>query len=127
MRHNGLAPAKRGHQSAWNSRSLRHEGDWIARLIAFARNGAGPRAFWLIGLHLVVWTAFPLLVCRNLQLDLVEDLALGREWQLGYWKHPPCPWWIDDIAYRIAGDVRIVYLLGPLACVIALYALWRLA
>ena len=30
---------------------------------------------------------------HNLQLDLVEDLALGREWQLGYWKHPPLPWW----------------------------------
>jgi 4-amino-4-deoxy-L-arabinose transferase-like glycosyltransferase len=100
--------------------------DWIARLIALAQREPGRVLFWLIGLHLVVWTAFPLLVYRNLQLDLVEGLALGREWQLGYWKHPPLPWWIDDIAYRIAGDVRIVYLLGPLACVVALYALWRL-
>jgi 4-amino-4-deoxy-L-arabinose transferase-like glycosyltransferase len=100
--------------------------DWIARLIAFAQREPGRVLLWLIGLHLVVWTAFPLLVYRNLQLDLVEGLALGREWQLGYWKHPPLPWWIDEIAYRIAGDVRIVYLLGPLACVIALYSLWRL-
>jgi 4-amino-4-deoxy-L-arabinose transferase-like glycosyltransferase len=97
--------------------------DWIARLVAFAQREPGRVLLWLIGLHLVVWTAFPLLVYRNLQLDLVEGLALGREWQLGYWKHPPLPWWIDEIAYRIAGDVRIVYLLGPLACVIALYSL----
>jgi 4-amino-4-deoxy-L-arabinose transferase-like glycosyltransferase len=81
---------------------------------------------WLIGLHLVVWTALPVLVNRNLQLDLAEGLVLGREWQLGYWKHPPLPWWIDDLALRAAGDVRVVYLLGPLACTIALYALWRL-
>jgi Dolichyl-phosphate-mannose-protein mannosyltransferase len=81
---------------------------------------------WLIGLHLVVWTALPALVNRNLQLDLAEGLVLGREWQLGYWKHPPLPWWIEDLALRAAGDVRVVYLLGPLACTIALYALWRL-
>jgi 4-amino-4-deoxy-L-arabinose transferase-like glycosyltransferase len=81
---------------------------------------------WVLGLHLVVWTVLPALVCRNLQLDLAEGLALGREWQLGYWKHPPLPWWIEDLAFRAVGDVRIVYLLGPLACTIALYAVWRL-
>jgi hypothetical protein len=79
-----------------------------------------------IALHLVVWTVIPILVCRNLQLDLAEGLALGKEWQLGYWKLPPLPWWLDDLAYRAIGDVRILYLLGPLACVIAFYAVWRL-
>jgi len=81
---------------------------------------------WLLGLHIVVWTALPILACRNLQLDLAEGLALGREWQLGYWKHPPLPWWIDDLAWRAAGDPRAVYVLGPLAAAIALYAVWRL-
>jgi hypothetical protein len=81
---------------------------------------------WLIVLHVVVWTVLPILVCRNLQLDLAEGLALGREWQLGYWKHPPLPWWIDDLAWRAAGDVRAVYVLAPLAVAITLYAVWRL-
>ena len=54
-----------------------------------------------------IWTALPALLSHNLQLDLIEDLALGREWQLGYWKHPPLPWWLADLAYRIAGDVRV--------------------
>jgi Dolichyl-phosphate-mannose-protein mannosyltransferase len=81
----------------------------------------------VLGLHLVVWTVLPILVCRNLQLDLAEGLALGKEWQLGYWKHPPLPWWIDDLAYRLVGDVRVVYVLGPLAAVAAMYAVWRLA
>jgi 4-amino-4-deoxy-L-arabinose transferase-like glycosyltransferase len=101
--------------------------DRIARLVAFAQRQPARALFWLLGLHLVVWTLIPILLYRNLQLDLVEGLALGPEWQLGYWKHPPLPWLVEALADRIAGDVRIVYLLGPLACVIALYALWRLA
>jgi 4-amino-4-deoxy-L-arabinose transferase-like glycosyltransferase len=98
----------------------------IAGVVALARREPGRVVAWLLGLHLVVWTALPVLLCPNLQLDPVEGLALGKEWQLGYWKHPPLPWWIDDLAYRATGDVHAVYLLGPLAIVIALYAVWRL-
>src|SRR5262249_4561316 len=68
----------------------------------------------------------PLLASHNLQLDLVEDLALGKEWQIGYWKHPPLPWWLADVAYRLTGDVRAVYVLGPLSTAICLWAVWRL-
>jgi hypothetical protein len=82
---------------------------------------------WLLGLHLVVWTVLPILVCPNLQIDLAEGLALGREWQLGYWKHPPLPWWIDDIAYRLSGQIDSLYVLGPLASVLCLYGVWLLA
>ena len=38
--------------------------------------------------------------------------------QLGYWKHPPLPWWIADLAYRLVPDVRVVYVLGPLSAVV---------
>ena len=104
----------------------REQSDGIGRIIAFACREPGRACALLLGAHLVVWTVLPILVCRNLQLDLAEGLALGKEWQLGYWKHPPLPWWIEDLAYRAAGDVRVVYLLGPLACVVAFYAVWRL-
>jgi 4-amino-4-deoxy-L-arabinose transferase-like glycosyltransferase len=83
--------------------------------------------YWVLGLHLVIWTVLPVLLCPNLQLDLAEDLALGKEWQLGYWKHPPLPWWIADLAYRLVPDVNVVYVLGPLSAVIAMYFTWRLA
>jgi 4-amino-4-deoxy-L-arabinose transferase-like glycosyltransferase len=98
----------------------------IGRLVGFACAQPGRACGLLIGLHLLVWTLVPILVCRNLQLDLAEGLALGKEWQLGYWKLPPLPWWLDALAYRAAGNVRILYLLGPLACVVALYVVWRL-
>ena len=81
----------------------------------------------MLGFHLVVWTLVPALVSWNLQLDLVEGLALGKEWQLGYWKHPPLPWWVTDLAYRLTGQLDVVYVLGPLAAVICLYAVWLVA
>ncbi len=100
---------------------------WLDALVAYARREPGKLLAWILGLHLVVWTLLPILVCPNLQLDLAEDLALGKEWQLGYWKHPPLPWWLADALYRLTGSVHSVYLLGPLAAVICLYAVWRLA
>ncbi len=100
---------------------------FLDRLVAFARRRPGTVLGGVLGAHLLVWTLLPILVCPNLQLDLVEDLALGKEWQLGYWKHPPLPWWIADALYRLTGSVDVLYLLGPLAVVACFYAVWRLA
>ncbi len=97
----------------------------LAAAVEYARRAPGRVLAGVLALHLAVWTLLPLILNRNLQLDLVEDLALGKEWQLVYWKHPPLPWWLADAAYRLVGDVRVVYLLGPLAAVVCLYAVWR--
>ena len=99
---------------------------FLAALVAFARREAGQCLAIVLALHVVVWTLLPALTSHNLQLDLAEDLALGREWQLGYWKHPPLPWWLADLAYRIVGDVHAVYLLGPLAAAACMALVWLL-
>src|SRR5438477_2680368 len=98
----------------------------LGAAISFARRRPQATIAAVLGIHLVVWTLVPILVSANLQLDLVEDLALGKEWQLGYWKHPPLPWWIADLLYRATGDVTSIYLLGPLAAVLCLYAVYLL-
>jgi hypothetical protein len=98
----------------------------VAGLVETARRAPGTCLAVVLALHVVIWTALPALLAHNLQLDLVEDLALGREWQLGYWKHPPLPWWVADIAYRLTGDVHAVYVLGPLAAAACMYAVWLL-
>ena len=54
-------------------------------------------------LHFLVWTALPALVYPNLPLDLIEALTYGREWQLGYDKLPPLPWWMIELVYRTVG------------------------
>lgn len=99
----------------------------LAVAVDFARREPGKALAVILGVHLLVWTLLPILICSNLQLDLVDDLALGKEWQLGYWKHPPLPWWAAQFVYQLTGQVDSVYLLGPMAAVICLYAVWLLA
>ncbi len=81
----------------------------------------------ILALHAVVWTVLPTLLYPNLPLDLIEALMYGREWQLGYDKLPPLPWWLVDIAYRIAGHDYAYYLLAQLAVVSALALVYRTA
>lgn len=102
--------------------------DFLAPVVNFAMRHPGRMLAIVLFAHLVVWTALPLLTSANLELDLAEDLALGKEWQLGYWKHPPLPWWIADLFYRVSGQIGSVYLLGPLAviaCYVGVYLLGR--
>ncbi len=137
-----LLPAGRRTSLADRVRAFNGEATaWTAQIAQPARGigacGAGRRiarrgprsdaSAVVLGLHLVVWTVLPILVCANLQLDLAEDLALGKEWQLGYWKHPPLPWWIADLLYRLTGSIDAIYVLGPLAAVLCFYGVWLLA
>jgi len=103
-------------------------GGFFAAIVDFAARKPVQTLSIVLAAHLVVWTLLPLLTSPNLELDLAEDLALGKEWQLGYWKHPPLPWWLADLAYRITGHIGVVYALGPLAvaaCFAGIYLLSR--
>ena len=62
-----------------------------------------PRAAFggFLALHFAVWTALPALFYANLPLDLIEALTYGREWQIGYDKLPPLPWWLVEIMHRL--------------------------
>src|SRR4051812_41676575 len=99
----------------------------LAAIVDFARRRPQAVLACILGLHLLIWTILPILVCENLQLDLVEDFSLGKEWQLGYWKHPPLPWLTADLVYRLTSSVEAVYVLGPLAAVLCFYGIWLLA
>jgi Dolichyl-phosphate-mannose-protein mannosyltransferase len=90
---------------------------WIA-----ARPGRAFAAF--LALHAAVWTALPTLLYPNLPLDLIEALIYGREWQLGYDKLPPLPWWLVEIVYRLVGHDFAYYLLAQAAVVAALAIVW---
>ncbi|MSP32274.1 MAG: glycosyltransferase family 39 protein [Pseudolabrys sp.] len=80
-----------------------------------------------LALHAVVWTALPALLYPNLPLDLIEALVYGREWQLGYDKLPPLPWWLVEIVYRIAGRDFAFYLLAQAAVVAAFVGVFAMA
>src|ERR1051325_11061655 len=75
----------------------------LSRWLDDVRRAPGRYLAIVLGLHVLIWTALPALLSENLQLDLAEGVALGREWQLGYWKLPPLPWWICYGAVSLGG------------------------
>jgi hypothetical protein len=78
-------------------------------------------------LHFTVWTALPAALYPNLPLDLIEALTYGREWQLGYDKLPPLPWWLVEITHRLFGRDIAYYALAQSAVVMAFVFVWVLA
>jgi hypothetical protein len=81
----------------------------------------------VLGLHAAVWTVLPTLLYPNLPLDLIEALTYGREWQLGYDKLPPLPWWLVEIVYRLVGHDFAYYLLAQVSVAAALGLVWMAA
>lgn len=75
--------------------------------------------------HLVLWTLVPWLVSRNLPLDVVEALAWGREWQWGYYKHPPLSGWVAELA-RFGPTNLSLFALSQLMVTLGLLATWLL-
>ena len=84
---------------------------WIER-----RPYAAFAAFAVV--HAAVWTALPTLLYKNLPLDLIEALTYGREWQLGYDKLPPMPWWLVEIVYRLFGHDVAYYALSGIVIIV---------
>src|SRR3954466_2518382 len=81
----------------------------------------------VLALHAAVWTLLPALLYPNLPLDLIEALMYGREWQLGYDKLPPLPWWLVEIAYQLIGLDTAYYALAQLAVIGAFAAIFMTA
>ena len=88
-----------------------------------------PRAAFagFLVLHGVVWTALPSLLYFNLPLDVIEAMTYGREWQLGYDKLPPLPWWLGEIVHRLFATDDALYALCQVLVIVAFVAVWLTA
>jgi len=88
-----------------------------------------PRAAFaaFLALHAAVWTALPSLLYFNLPLDVIEAMTYGREWQIGYDKLPPLPWFLAEIVYRIFGVDDALYALCQAAVIVGFIAVWLTA
>ncbi|MBO0716569.1 MAG: glycosyltransferase family 39 protein, partial [Rhizobiales bacterium] len=80
-----------------------------------------------VAMHFVVWTALPALVYANLPLDLIEALVYGREWQLGYDKLPPLPWWLIEAVHRTFNADIAYYATAQVTVLVALALVFALA
>src|SRR3569832_1531758 len=96
-------------------------------LAARAIRSPGRALGLILGVHTLVWTALPVLLYANLPLDLIEALMYGREWQLGYDKLPPLPWWLVELAYLVTGHDWSYYLLAQIAVCAALAVIYLAA
>ena len=54
-------------------------------------------------------------------------MTYGREWQLGYDKLPPLPWWLAEAVYRVFGTDDALYALCQVLVIIAFVAVWKTA
>lgn len=78
-------------------------------------------------IHIAFWTLLPLLLQKNVSLDMVEGLAWGREWQLGYEKDPPLFPWVIELLTTFSGKgLWISYLAGQLCVGTVFFSVWQL-
>src|ERR1700728_2814849 len=99
----------------------------IARFLGAIQQNPRQSFYLSCAIHLVLWTVAPTIFCRDLPIDPLEGLAYGQEFQLGYWKHPPLPWWILGAVHRIAGPHLWAYfLLGQATAIACVWMIWRL-
>ena len=84
------------------------------------------RAFSLFaGLHVLLWTLLPTLLAYNLPLDTIEALSWGREWQAGYYKHPPTSAWLAEL-FRWGSADWPLFLLAQLCIGVAFWSVWEM-
>src|SRR5215468_3556658 len=93
-----------------------------AGLIRWMERRPGTAFGAFLAIHFVVWTVLPALLYFNLPLDLIEALVYGREWQLGYDKLPPMPWWLIEAVHRTF-DADIAYYASAQVAVLVAFAL----
>jgi hypothetical protein len=98
-----------------------------SRLAGWVNDYPGRAFTAFVALHAAVWTLLPTLLYANLPLDLIEALMYGREWQLGYDKLPPLPWWLIEIVYRLVGHDFAYYLLAQVSVVAAFALVYAMA
>ncbi len=87
-----------------------------------------PRAQWqqLLAfalLYVLVWSVLPPRLLSSLPFDVVESISWGREWQWGYYKHPPLAPWVLHLFYRAFGNMG-PFLLSQLCIAATLGFVW---
>lgn len=83
-------------------------------------------AGWLL-LHLIVWTALPLIFTSALPVDLVEGVIWGQGWQLGYDQPPFQGWLLGFLDITLGYQRWVVFLASQVLVATCFWAVWRLA
>ncbi|EEE43160.1 glycosyltransferase family 39 protein [Roseibium alexandrii] len=73
----------------------------------------------------LLYALLPSLSFPNPPLDVVEGFAWGREFQLGYTKHPPMQAWLLELSYHLTGGYAYgAYWLSAISIGIGYWFIW---
>ncbi len=87
--------------------------------------GLEPMIF-AVALQLILWSLGPLVLFGNLHSDSLEAAYWGREWMLGYSKHPPLASWIMDLALHVPlPPILSLMLLSQITVAITALFVWK--
>lgn len=82
------------------------------------------RSLWIFaGVYALAWTLLPAWLGSSFALDVVESLSWGKEWEWGYYKHPPLAPWVLNAFYLALGKYG-PYLLSQLCIGLTLWGVW---
>ena len=78
-----------------------------------------------LAVQFAVWGLGSILFLTNLHYDTLELIYWGRDWTLGYGKHPPLGTWIVDLTQRIGAlPIVSVLVLGQLTVSVSAALIW---
>ena len=90
-------------------------------------SSAIPRALLIAAaVYVLAWSLVPPLLAPSFPLDVVESLGWGREWQWGYYKHPPLPPIALHVAYVAFGRFG-PFILSQICIIGTLWMVWLTA
>jgi len=83
--------------------------------------------FIFLFLHTLIWTLVPLFTRISLHHDVLEGIAQGMSYQLGYSKHPFLSMWLVASVWQFIGEHDwIMYLFSQIVMGIGFYFIWKL-
>ncbi|MGL6194315.1 MAG: glycosyltransferase family 39 protein [Thermoguttaceae bacterium] len=85
--------------------------------------------FWILALsYTILWTVLPGLLMPGYLLDVPEMIFVGKEWVIGYPKHPTLHTWILNIFEIVTNRAHFAPFLTSQICVlICFWASWKTA
>ena len=78
-------------------------------------------------LYVAIFALIPIITRNVIPFDMVENLYWGKEWQLGYAKHPPLFAWISQAFFKICFSIpESLYVLTQLNLLVGLYFIFKI-
>ena len=91
------------------------------------RNRLSDKFNLFILLYIAIFALIPIVTRNVIPFDMVENLYWGKEWQLGYAKHPPLFAWVSQAFFKLCFSIpESLYVLTQLNLLLGLYFIFKI-